>query len=53
LLIEVFVTQAQAEDALLQEIGERVLDQFGVPVIGEARGKLVEEAEMAIDFAEQ
>ena len=52
-IVEVFVAQAQPEDALLEEFGERVLDQVGVAVIGEAAGELFDEVEAAFDLAEE
>jgi hypothetical protein len=52
-VVEVFVAQAQREDALLEEVGKRVLDEVGVAVIGKAGGEPVDEVELGFDFAEQ
>src|SRR5581483_1350457 len=50
---EVLVPQAQAEDALLEEVGEGVLDAVGVAVVGEAAGEALDEAELGLDLAEE
>jgi hypothetical protein len=52
-VVEVLVAQAQAEDALLEEFGEGVLDLVGVAVVGEAAGELVEEVELGLDLAQE
>jgi hypothetical protein len=52
-VVEVFVAQAQAEDALLEQLRDGVFDQVGVAVVGETSGELVEEMELRLDFAEQ
>ena len=50
---EVFVAQAEAEDALLEQIGEGVLDEVGIAVVGEAAGELVDEVELGFDLAQE
>jgi hypothetical protein len=51
-VVEVLATQAEGEDALLEELGEGVLDQLGVAEVGEAAGELVEEVKLGLDLAE-
>src|SRR5262249_48677588 len=41
------------QDTLLEEVRERVLDQFGIAVIGKAGGELVDEVKLGFDFAEE
>src|SRR5262249_43066346 len=50
---EVFVAEAQAEDALLEEVVQGVFDEFGIAVVGEAAGELLDEAELGLDLAEE
>src|SRR5205823_2614000 len=50
---EVLVAQAEAEDALREELREGVLDLVGVAVVAEAAGELVDEVELGLDLAEQ
>jgi hypothetical protein len=52
-VVAVFVAQAQAEDALLEEFGEGVRAAVGVAVIGAATGERVEEVELGFDRAEE
>lgn len=52
MVVEVFVAEAQTEEALLEEVGHGVLDQRGVAVIGEAAGELLDEVELRFDLAE-
>src|SRR5262245_9537954 len=52
-VVEVLVAQAEGENALLEEFGERVLHQVGVAVIGKAGGELVEEVELGLHLAQQ
>src|SRR5262249_49932538 len=53
MVVEVLVAQAQAEDALLEEVRQGVLDLVGVAVVPEAAGQLVEEVEPGLEFAEE
>ena len=50
---EVFVAEAEAEDALLEQIGQGVLDEFRIAVVGEAAGEWFEEAELGFDLTEE
>ena len=52
-VVEVLVAQAEAEEALLEEFGEGMLDLVGVAVVGEAAGELVDEVELGFDLAEE
>jgi hypothetical protein len=52
-VVEIFVAQTESEDALFEECGEGMLDAFGIAMVGEAGGELVEESELGFDFAEQ
>lgn len=53
MVVEVLVAETDAEDALLEQMEERVLDEFGVAMIGEAGGELIEKAKVGIDFAKE
>src|SRR5207302_7653666 len=53
MVVEVFVAEAQTEEALLEEFGQGVLDQLRVAVVGEAAGELLDEVELRFDLAEQ
>lgn len=53
LVVEVFVAQAQAEEALHEEFGEGVLDEVGVAVVAEAAGERLDEVELGFDLAEE
>ena len=53
MVVEVFVAQAEAEDALLEQVEQGVFDEVGVAVIGEAVGELLDEVELGFDLAEQ
>ncbi len=52
-VVEVAVAEAQGEDALLEEVGEGVLDAIRVAVIGEAAGELIDKVELGFDLAEK
>jgi hypothetical protein len=52
-IVEIFIAQTEAEDSLLEEIDERVLDAIGIAMIGEAAGELLNDSESLLDFAEQ
>jgi hypothetical protein len=52
-IVEVFVTEAEAEDALLEQGDQRMFDEVGIAMVGEAGGERVEQAELGIEFAEQ
>ena len=52
-IVEVLVTEAQAEDALLEQGDQRMFDKVGIAMVGEAGDERVEQAEPGIDFAEQ
>jgi hypothetical protein len=52
-IVEIFVTQAKAEDALLEQIHEGVFDKFRIAVIGEAGCQRVDETEFRIDLAQE
>jgi hypothetical protein len=50
---QILVAQAEAEDALLEQLEQGVLAEVGIAEIGEAAGELIDEAELGFDFAEQ
>jgi len=52
-IVKVFVAEAEAEDALLEEGDERMLDALGIAMIGEAGGELFKQAELGFDFTQQ
>lgn len=51
-IVEVFVAQTQAEDPLLEQFGQRVLDAIGIVLVGETGGKAFDEAELDLGLAE-
>ena len=53
MVVEILVAEAEGEDALLEELGEGVLDAVGVAVVGEAGGELVDEVELGLDLAQK
>jgi hypothetical protein len=52
-VVEVFVAEAQAKDALFEEIGQRMFDKIRVAMIGEAVGEALDQVELGLDLAEQ
>jgi hypothetical protein len=52
-VVEVFVAQGQAVDALGHEVGDRVLDGVGVAVVGKAGRQLPQGAGQALGLAQQ
>ena len=52
-VVEVFVAQAEGEDALFEQLRERVLNQVGMPMIGETGSELVDEVELGFDLSQQ
>jgi hypothetical protein len=53
-VVEIFVTQTQCENALLQEIFQGVLDQVGIAVVDETiAGEPADEVELGLDLAEE
>jgi len=52
-VVEIFVAQAEGEDALFEQLRERVLNQVGMPMIGETGSELVDEVELGFDLSQQ
>ena len=52
-IVDIFVPQRDRIDALLDQLGDAVLDAFGIAMIVEAGGQSVEQPEPPIDLAEQ
>src|SRR6202000_961165 len=52
-VVEIAIAEAESEDSLLEKFGEGVLDEFGVAVIGETVGELVEEVELGFDLPQE
>jgi hypothetical protein len=52
-IVEVFVAEAEPENALLEEGDESVFEAFGIAVIGETGREPIEQTEFGFDFAEQ
>ena len=52
-VVEIFIAEAQTENALLEQFQKCVLDEFGIAMIGEAAGKLFDEMELGFDLPEQ
>jgi hypothetical protein len=50
---EIFIAQAEAINALFDEVFEGMLDAVGVTMVGKTAGKLAEEAELIFDLAKQ
>ena len=53
MVVEVLVAQGQGVDPLGEEVLQRVLDQLGVAMVGEAGGELADDAGELLDLAEQ
>ena len=53
MVVEVLVAQGQAVDPLGDEVLQRVLDQVGVTMIGEAVGELADDPGELLDLPEQ
>jgi hypothetical protein len=53
MIVEVFIAKAQAEDALFDEIDQRVLGAVRIAIVGEASGKLLDEAKLVFDLTQQ
>src|SRR5512144_2151668 len=53
MVVEVLVAQGQAVDPLGDEIGEGVLDEVGLAVVGEAGGELTDDGGELLGLAEQ
>jgi hypothetical protein len=53
MVVEILVAQAEAEDALLEEFEQGVLDALGITIVGEAAGEGLKEVEVVIDLAQE
>lgn len=53
MVVEVLVAQAEAVDALGQEVAQGMGDASGIAVVGEAPGEALEEAEAALDLPQE
>ena len=53
MVVEVFVAQRQSVNPLGDQVIDRVLDQFGVTVIGEATGESSDDPRFRFDFPQQ
>jgi hypothetical protein len=51
-VVDVFLAKAQAEEALLEQFRQRVLNQVGIPVVRETAGELLDEVKVVLDLAE-
>ena len=53
MIVEIFVTQRESEDTLLDEFFEGVLDQFRVAVVVETAGEAGQQAGPRLHLAQQ
>src|SRR5262249_51833332 len=52
-VVEIFVSQGQAIDALSDELLEGVFDELGIAMVGETGGELADDAGEFFDFSQQ
>jgi len=52
-IVQIFVSQSQTIDSLGHQLLYRVLDQFRIPIIGEAGSKLMEHPDALLDLPQQ
>jgi hypothetical protein len=52
-VVEVFVSQAEAKDPLFEQFGEGVFNAVGVAMVGETAAELIDEVELDFEFAEE
>lgn len=50
-IVEVFITQAQSEEPLLQQVDQRMLDALRIAMIGETGGEPFDESESVVDLS--
>ena len=52
-IVQIFISQGQPIDSLGHQLLYRMFDQIGIPIIGEAGGKLVEDPNALLDLPQQ
>ena len=53
MIVQIFVSQGQPIDSLSHQLLHRMFDQIGIPIIGEAGGKLVEDPDALLDLPQE
>ena len=53
MIVEVLVTQSQGKDSLLEQLFDRVLDQFRIAVVVETLGQAGQQPGLGLQFPEQ
>ncbi len=52
-IVQVFVSQGQPIDSLGHQLLHRMFDQIGIPIIGEAGGKLAQDPNALLDLPQE
>jgi len=52
-VVEILVSEAEAVDALFDELQEGVFDAVGIAVVGETVGEGIQEVELLLDFTQK
>ena len=53
MVVQIFIAQGQTIDSLGYQLLYRMFDQIGIPIIGEASGKLVEDPDALLNLPQQ
>ena len=53
MVVQIFIAQGQTIDSLGYQLLYRMFDQIGIPIIGEAAGKLVEDPDALLDLPQE
>lgn len=53
MVVEVLVAQRQGQDALPDQVADLVIDPGPVPMVGEAGGEAVQEADPPVDLGQE
>ena len=52
-IVQIFISQGQTIDSLSHQLLHLVFDQIGIPIIGEAGSKLVEDPDPLLDLSQE
>ena len=53
MIVQIFVSQGQTIDSLGHHLLHRMFDQFGIPIIGEAGGKLAQDPNPLLNLPQE
>ena len=53
MVVQILIAQGQTIDSLGHQLLHRMFDQIGIPIIGEAAGKLVEDPDALLDLPQE